>query len=334
MKRQKLDMNRRPPLVAIVLIEGCWASSAVLARELLQAAGTLHADSVDLLANRLFDVRLVGTGRAAVRSFGGMTLKPEARLDEIAPDVVIVPAQFAPTAETTAAEACIGAWLRAQHERGALIVSLAGALLLAKAGLLDRREATGLVSERTIFRSRFPLVRFLPSRRIVASDRLITVCGIGPTPDACAYLIEHFHGAADARRFLRHTSPEGLPAREQTVLWSSRFKRHRDAPVLAAQELVERDLHAPPRLGWLAAQVGLSERSLQRRLAAATGLNLRQYLAELRLERAEALLGSSELALIHVAQDCGFGSAAAFTRAFAARFGVPPGAYRRERRRG
>jgi len=320
------------PQVAILLIEDCWASSAVLARELLQAAGTLLADSPDLAAHRLFDVRLVAATRRTVSSFGGMTLKPEATLDAAAPDVVIVPAQFAPSADTTPAEARLGAWLRAQHERGALIVSLGGALLLAKAGLLDRREATGLVSERAIFRSRFPLVRFLPSRRIVVSGGLVTVCGIAPAPEACAWLVEQFHGAAAARRFLRHTSSEGLPAREQTLLWSSRFKRHGDAPVLAAQELVERELHAAPRLGWLAAQVGLSERSLQRRLHAATGLNLRDYLAELRLERAETLLRGSALALVHVAADCGFGSTAAFTRAFAARYGRPPGAYRRARR--
>src|SRR6185295_3842765 len=107
----------------------------------------------------------------------------------------------------------------------------------------------------------------------------------------------------------------------ETALWSARYKRHRDAQVLAVQEIVERELHALPSLAHMAARVGLSERTLSRRLLAATGLSLRRYVAELRLERSEFLLRTSETALVHIAQDCGFGSASAFSRAFAARFG-------------
>jgi transcriptional regulator GlxA family with amidase domain len=323
-------MTRRPR-VAILLLERHWAGSVLLVRELLQVAGTLRARSTDVAAGALFDVVLAGLDRRPVASFGGPRLKPEATIAELdRVDVVIVPAQFAPSPDASREDARFGAWLRAQHAGGAVVLAVAGALLLAKAGLLDRREATGLVSERDVFRTRFPQVRFLPQRRVVASGDIVTACGIGPTPDACAHLVERFHGAALARRFLRHTSTEALPAPQATALWSARFKRHRDAPVLAVQEIVERELHAVPTLAHLAARVGLSERTLGRRLLAATGMSLRRYVAELRLERAEFLLRTGELPLIHVAQDCGWGSASAFSRAFAARFGHGPAAHRRE----
>jgi len=322
-------MKRQLPRVAIVLLERHWAGSVLLARELLQAAGALQARSTDVAAGALFDVVLAGLDRRAVPSFGGLRLKPEATIAQLARvDVVIVPAQFAPSADASRADERLGAWLRAQHAQGAVLIGLAGALTLAKAGLLDRREATGLLSEREIFRSRFPQVRYLPARRVVASGDIVTVSGIGPTADACAHLVERFHGAALARRFLRHTSSEALPAPQQAALWSARFKRHRDERVLAVQEIVERELHAVPALGDLAARVGSSERTLARRLHAATGMTLRRYVAELRLARAEFLLRTGELALIHVAQDCGWGSASAFSRAFAARFGCAPAAYR------
>jgi transcriptional regulator GlxA family with amidase domain len=333
MTRQFDDVNvtaGRRPLVAILLLERHWAGSVLLARELLQIAGTLRSRGTDVAADALFDVVLVGRDRRPVASFGGWRLKPEATLAGLArADVVIVPAQFAPTADTSPDDERFCTWLRAQHAQGAVLVSLAGSLLLAKAGLLDRREATGLVSEREIFRSRFPQVRYLPARRVVAAADIITVCGMGPTPDACAHLIERFHGGALARRFLRHTSTEALPTTEQTALWSARFKRHRDAQVLAVQEIVERELHALPPLAHLAARVGLSDRSLSRRLLAATGLSLRQYVAELRIERSEFLLRTTDTALIHVAQDCGYGSASAFSRAFAARHGQAPAGYRK-----
>jgi transcriptional regulator GlxA family with amidase domain len=333
MTRQKRHPKRQPekrPLVAIPLLDRHWAGSVMLARELLQIAGTLRARSTDVAAGALFDIVLVGLNRRPVASFGGPRLKPETTIAALArADVVIIPAQFAPSAETSREDARFGAWLRTQHAQGAVLVSLADPLLLAKAGLLDRREATGLLSEREIFRSRFPQVRYLPSRRVVASGDIVTACGIGPTPDACAHLVERFHGAALARRFLRHTSTEALPADEQTALWSARYKRHRDAQVLAMQEIVERELHALPSLAHLAARVGLSERTLSRRLGAATGLSLRRYVAELRLERSKFLLRTGEMALVHIAQDCGYGSASAFSRAFAARYGQGPAGYRR-----
>ncbi len=333
MTRQIDDMTsqtRHRPRVAVLLIERHWAGSVMLVRELLQIAGTLRERSTDVAAGALFDIRLLGLNRRPVASFGGPVLKPEATIGEVErTDVVIVPAQFAATADASLDDDRYGAWLRTQHSHGAVLVGLAGSLLFAKAGLLDRREATGLVSEREIFRNRFPRVRFLPSRRIVSSADIITTCGISPTTDACAHLIERFHGAALARRFLRHTSADVLPPTEQTALWSARYKRHRDAHVLAAQQIIEQELCELPSMAHMAARVGLSERTLSRRLVAATGLSLRQYVAELRLQRSEFLLRTNDMAMIHVAQDCGFGSVSTLSRAFSARFGRGPADYRR-----
>jgi transcriptional regulator GlxA family with amidase domain len=334
MKRHIIDMNRRPgthPRVAVLLLERRWAGSVMLVRELLQLAGTLQARSTDVATGALFDVELVGVNRRPVASFGGPMLRPDTAIGDIdRADVVIVPAQFAAVADASREDGLYGAWLRTQHAQGAVLVGLAGSLLFAKAGLLDRREATGLVSDREIFRSRFPQVRFLPSRRIVASADIITTCGISPTTDACAHLIERFHGVALARRFLRHTSADVLPSAEQTALWSARYKRHRDAQVLAVQQIIEQELHDVPPMAHLAARVGVSERTLSRRLLAATGLSLREYIAELRLQLAEFLLRTGNMALAHIAQDCGYGSVSALSRAFSMRFGRPPADYRRQ----
>ena len=334
MKRQSVDLKPARPRVAILLLERCWAGSVMLWRELLQASGALQARSTDVEASALFEIALVGLNRRPVASFGGLRLTPDATLQSFGQaDIVLIPAQFAPTEQTTAEEQRYAAWLQAQREGGALLVSVASALLLAKAGLLDRREATGLLGEREIFRRRFPQVRYLPARRVVVGPDIVTACGIGPTADVCAHLIERHHGARLAARFLRHTSIEAMPAAEETALWSARYKRHRDEQVLAVQEILEKELYDIPPLATLARRVALSERSLGRRMVAATGLTLRDYVAELRIERGQALLREGTMPLIHVAQDCGFGSVAAFSRAFAARHGLPPAAYRRERGR-
>ncbi|HSV60840.1 MAG TPA: helix-turn-helix domain-containing protein [Variovorax sp.] len=315
--------------MAILLPARPWAGSVLLVRDLLQAAGTLAARSDDIAASALFDVRLLARSKAPVVSFGGMPLAPDLALRRAGDfAVVVVPAQFAPAAQTTEDDAQYGQWLRTQHARGALLVSFGGALLLAKAGLLDGREATGLLSERSIIQRRFPNIRYQASRPIVAAADIITVCGIGPTVDACAHLIERFFGMQRARRFLRHTSTEALPADNKLALWSAPYKGHGDAQVLAAQEMVERELESVPSLAALARHAGLSERSLSRRFVDAVGLNLRQYVARLRLEQADLLLTSTRLPLAHVARECGYTSASALCRAFATARGKAPRRHR------
>jgi len=319
--------------VAIVLPERVWAGSVLLTQELLLVAGTLQARSADIEASRLFEIHRVGD--APVSSLAGLILTPDLALKSTGEvQVVLVPAQFAPSAESTAAERRMAAWIAAQHAAGALIVSLNGTVLLAKSGLLDGRQATGPVSDQALLARHFPRVRYTPGRRIVVSDRIICAGGINPTVDVCAHLVERFFGKHAVRKFLRHTSTESLPSYEQLSVWSAQFKQHHDASVLAAQQLIEGSLAHLPTLSTLARAVHLSERSLSRRFAAAVGHSLRGYAAECRLEMARLLLHDGSDPLTLIADECGYGSVSALAHAFAARHGISPLRYRKDRAEG
>ncbi len=79
----------------------------------------------------------------------------------------------------------------------------------------------------------------------------------------------------------------------------------------------------------VAAATGISDRHLSRAFAAA-GTSLPQFVLARRLERARGLLVSGERRTIaDVAARCGFGSAAYFSQAFRAHFGVRPADARR-----
>jgi len=333
MGRRIHDLKRQavtPPVtVAILLPSRALLGAVHLARDLLQIAGTLAARSTDVSGSAIFDSMLVADRPRRIPMFGRATLLPDTTIaDRRRYDVVIVPPQFAVTAECSTEDRRLSAWLSRQHRQGAFVLSLGGTVLLAKAGLLDGLRATGFGSERGIFSHSFPKVRYMPSQRLVAENRIVTICGIGPIVDGCAHLIEHFHGPQVARRFLRHTSTDALPANEHLALWASALKRHRDPPVLAAQEILEHGLQKLPTMMAIATQVGLGERTLSRRFSAATGLTLRDYVARLRLELADFLLRSSSLPLARVADECGYASASALSRAFAARHDVGPARYR------
>lgn len=327
MKRLNRTSDRAS--VAILLPPRLLAGYVFLTQELLLLAGTMKARSRDVAGSRLFDIDLLSSDGGAVRSLGNIAVPATAALHETdSHEVVIVPGQFMPDAGMDWQECAFADWLQRRYAAGAVVVGLNAAPLLAKAGLLDGRGATGLQSERALFASHFPQVRFTPAKPLVVDERLITVSGINPAVDACAYVIDHCLGAGASRQLLRLALTQSLPSYEHMAVWAAQYKQHGDSPVLAIQEIIERELACPPALAELAAQAAMSERTLSRRFSVATGSNLREYVAGLRMELAAFLLRTSRLALDHIADECGLGSASALSRAFRASHGCSPARYR------
>jgi AraC-like DNA-binding protein len=81
-------------------------------------------------------------------------------------------------------------------------------------------------------------------------------------------------------------------------------------------------------LSSLAERFGLSERQTARLLRSATGRSFRELKANVRLERAQKLLVSSELPILEVALRAGWNSASQFHEAFRSSVGVSPARYR------
>lgn len=85
--------------------------------------------------------------------------------------------------------------------------------------------------------------------------------------------------------------------------------------------------HQAPNRDNIAAQLGLSGRTLHRRLAS-EGSNYQLLLDDARLERARVLLVSSAATHADIAHALGFGSAQSFTRWFGRRTGITPSEHR------
>jgi transcriptional regulator GlxA family with amidase domain len=73
----------------------------------------------------------------------------------------------------------------------------------------------------------------------------------------------------------------------------------------------------------------VSERTLARRFAAATGQSPHAYLQGLRLDAARALLEVGDLTVQSIASQVGYGDVSSFSRLFREVVGLSPGAYRR-----
>lgn len=92
-------------------------------------------------------------------------------------------------------------------------------------------------------------------------------------------------------------------------------------------------MHAAPAGDWtvdsLARQVGMSRSRFAERFSTLIGTGPMNYLTSWRLQKALALLEDARLSVQQVAAQAGYQSPAAFSRAFAGRFGQPPTEYRR-----
>ncbi len=100
--------------------------------------------------------------------------------------------------------------------------------------------------------------------------------------------------------------------------------------VLVAQTYIWRHLDEPLRLDALAREVAFSPFHFHRLFAGLVGESIGEYVRRLRLERGALELRYGRKPLPLVAHEAGYETQEAFTKAFRARFGVPPGVYRQE----
>jgi AraC family transcriptional regulator len=103
--------------------------------------------------------------------------------------------------------------------------------------------------------------------------------------------------------------------------WRARVER--------ARALLGDDLTRDVPLKELAETAHFSPFHFHRVFKAVVGETVARHVRRLRLERAAVALGTGDRDVLAIALDVGYGGQEAFTRAFKARFGVPPAAFRR-----
>ena len=92
-------------------------------------------------------------------------------------------------------------------------------------------------------------------------------------------------------------------------------------------------VHAAPEIGWtvetMAQEAGMSRTVFAERFAALIGLTPHNYVTHWRMQLARKRLAGSDEAITDIAEAVGYGSEAAFTRAFKKQFDITPGLFRR-----
>jgi transcriptional regulator GlxA family with amidase domain len=225
--------------------------------------------------------------------------------------------------------AFIAALRDAARNRRRLVSVCSGSLLLAEAGLLDGREATGHWRRTAQMTRDYPRVRWTPDAIYVRDGHVFSSAGVTAGIDLALALVE-----ADLGGTLALQVAQELVVYLRRSGGQSQFSRpleaqHRAPPsVRRAHDAI---LSAPEkdwRVSDLADLAGMTERTLHRHFVKAFGQGPARFVESIRLEAARSALEKGGRSLSEIARLCGFRDAQTLRRAFRKHLGVSPGDYR------
>jgi transcriptional regulator GlxA family with amidase domain len=224
--------------------------------------------------------------------------------------------------------ACLASWIRQRHEQGSLIgASCNGVFMLEATGILGRRcEAESCVlqdaEERCSSTVDAPMTIAL-----IEENGAIAASGWLSWVDLTLYAIRALTGREAARRSTEPVASESLPAGNAAEDPSNLLIAAK--ALLSDAEQIIKGLGAERLTArGLANALGISPRTLYRRLKAATGESPRDFIDRIRFEATKALLATSAYPVKQLAARAGYADEASFRRAFLRRAGMTPGAYR------
>lgn len=274
--------------------------------------------------------RIIGVDRGPVTLTGGAQLVVDAPIgSQIAGDTLVIAGAAGEALEALCEERRILEFLRGAAMRYRRIVSICnGALLLARAGLLDGRRATTHWEDLDLLRRLAPRAQVCDDVLYVQDGPIFTSAGVSAGIDLALHLVELDHGRVVALRTARKLvvylrRPGGQ--RQFSELLHAEFAAE---PLEGFSEWLQQHLSRRVTLDAMAAAAGMSRRHFTRMFREATGTTPSAHVERLRVETAGNLLAGTALSLKQVARRCGFGSEQTLRRSFLRHFGIAPSEYR------
>jgi transcriptional regulator GlxA family with amidase domain len=213
--------------------------------------------------------------------------------------------------------------------RGARVASICtGAFVLAAAGVLDGRRATTHWRSAKELARRHPDVEVDPKVLYVDNGTVLTSAGAAAGLDLCLHLVRRDFGADVAAQAARAAVMPLERAGGQSQFIVHEPPTDDDASLAPLLTWIDRNLVSDLSLPILARQAAMSTRSLSRRFREQVGATPANWIARMRVRRAQQLLETTNLAVERVAEECGFQSATVLREHFGRIVGTTPLAYR------
>lgn len=323
-KLSAMSSTLRPHRVAVLCLEPLIGYDMVIVPQVLGAVRDARGECP-------YEVRVCGLTPGPIATTKGYAVLVEHGAETLAwADTVVIPGtRYEPArVRGEVGTPLLEAW--AQVRPGARLVSICtGAFVLAALGALDGRRATTHWEHVESFAELFPAVELDPGVLFVDEGDVLTSAGLGAGVDLALHLVRQDVGVDAANHAARACVVPPWREGGQAQFIEHPVPRHTGATTGPTRDWARTHLREATRVDDLVAHSGMTERTFSRRFRAETGLSPHQWLLQARLQRALELLERTTLPVDRVAEEAGFGTAAALRQRMRAELGTSPQRYRR-----
>jgi len=321
--------------IGVVVHRGFTDSGVSIALDVFHTANSLRARAG---RSPLFAVEVLSAKGGSVRGASGLTSVSTRALGRMkSASVVIVPGFWAEDgAEVDAVLAdaetrALVQGIATAHRRGALLASsCAGAFMLAQAGLLDGKQATTAWWLAQHLQLRWPSIDVVAEAALVVADRVMTAGAAFAQADIALNLVTRYGGPSLARLCSnlllldRHAS--------QTPYMALRHLALNDPVLLRAEKWARANLASGFDIPQLAKRLGVTPRTLARKLERSLGMSPIAFVQQLRVEAAVQLLETTDWSLDRISEQVGYADPHTLSRLIHRELQVSPRELRRKKR--
>jgi transcriptional regulator GlxA family with amidase domain len=222
-------------------------------------------------------------------------------------------------------------WLKTIARRARRVGSVCtGAMLLARAGLLDGRRATTHWNWCQTLIKRAPRADVDPDPIFVRDENIYTSAGVTAGMDLALALVEEDYGPRLALQVARNLvlylrRPGGQSQFSAALSLQSTDRK----PLREMEAWVLDNLNKPLTVPALAQRVAMSPRNFARVFTREMKTTPAKYVERLRVEAARRRLEESHNSMETIADECGFGNVNSMRNVFQRTLKIAPGQYRR-----
>ncbi|WP_171099026.1 MULTISPECIES: GlxA family transcriptional regulator [unclassified Ruegeria] len=308
--------DAKPKNFVFVLLEGFSLLSFASALDSLRIANRMANETI-------YTWSLAGEGGEIAKCSAGTTFQLDSDLDELQRDEVVLVCGGVDV--QTATTKRVLNWLRREARKGVKIGGLCtAAYTLAKAGLLDGKNATIHWENSDSFTEEFEDVHLTKSVFQIDGNRMTTAGGTSSI-DLMLKLIADDYGEDLANAVADQMIYSSIRTDQDTQRLSTPTRIGVRHPKLSQVILMmEKNIEEPISPSILAKDVGMSTRQLERLFRRYLSRSPKRYYMELRLHKARNLLMQTDMSVINVALACGFASPSHFSKCYRAHYNTTP----------
>jgi transcriptional regulator GlxA family with amidase domain len=317
-----MPASARTRTVVLVAIPGVQALDLIGPLEVFTGAAQIVAGA--------YETRVVAPQRGRLETSSGLVLLPERGLPDPRERIDTLLVSGGPGVARAERDRRLIGWLRAAAGNSRRVASVCnGALLLARAGILDGRRATTHWAACQELRQRYPLVSVEDDPIFVRDRQVWTSAGVTAGMDLALALVEEDLGPDVALEIARW-----LVLFVKRPGGQSQFSAHltgqraASAPLREVTSWIHENLGADLRVETLATRACMSTRNFARAFRAEVGVTPGKYAEIARVQAARQALADSDDSVDAVAARCGFGTAETMRCAFHRQLGIGPADYR------